>query len=211
MANYGVKFSELPRQTNPASVSFNIPGVASEDGKNYFIQISDILGLIDKSQLQLDQVDNTSDLDKPISLAVAAALAAKSESTHVHTFGQIDGLQEYLDTRFSSHTLPMTSVVGLEGALAAKSNVGHRHLVSEIDGLQASLDSKADKLHAHSLTDINGAVETVQALWSAVDGKADRAHGHNVSQILGFDGAVRDIIQSEHPNLIIVDVGAMEW
>ena len=211
MANYGVKFSELPRQTNPVSVTFNIPGVASEDGKNYFIQIQDILGLIDKTQLQLDKVDNTSDLEKPISLAVAAALATKSDSTHVHTFGQIEGLQEYLDTRFSSHTHPMSSVVGLEDALATKSNVGHHHQVADIDGLQASLDSKADKLHAHSLTDINGAVETVQALWAAVDGKADRAHGHTVNQIVGFDGAVRDVIQSEHPNLIIVDVGAMEW
>jgi hypothetical protein len=42
-----------------------------------------------KSDLALDQVDNTSDVAKPISNATSAALAGKAAATHTHTVGQL--------------------------------------------------------------------------------------------------------------------------
>lgn len=45
---------------------------------------------VTKSQVGLGNVDNTSDVDKPISLAVQLALNAKSDSTHTHSAGDID-------------------------------------------------------------------------------------------------------------------------
>jgi hypothetical protein len=42
-----------------------------------------------KSDLALDQVDNTADANKPISNAVSAALAGKAAATHTHPIGQI--------------------------------------------------------------------------------------------------------------------------
>lgn len=52
---------------------------------------------VTKNQVGLDQVDNTSDMDKPISHAVDEALKGKADSEHIHEIGQINNLQDSLD------------------------------------------------------------------------------------------------------------------
>lgn len=59
------------------------------------------VGDYDKTQIGLDQVDNTSDLDKPLSTAAIAALAAKQASLPAGTNGQIlslaAGVPDWID------------------------------------------------------------------------------------------------------------------
>ncbi|WP_329750763.1 hypothetical protein [Stenotrophomonas maltophilia] len=50
-----------------------------------------------KSQVGLDRVDNTSDLEKPISHAVLAALDAKADLVHQHQLNHVHGLDKALD------------------------------------------------------------------------------------------------------------------
>lgn len=52
---------------------------------------------VTKDQIGLDQVDNTSDLDKPISNAVDEALQGKADLEHMHGIIEVDSLQELLD------------------------------------------------------------------------------------------------------------------
>ena len=210
-ANYGIKFSELASPPSPISFTLSLPAVSIEEGKNYLIKIKDILGLIDKAELQLDQVDNTSDLQKPISLAVEAALADKASTVHRHVFGDIEGLEEHIANHATDHMHPMTAINGLLDALAGKSDVGHGHDVSEISGLVDLLAGKADQFHIHSFNDINGAVETIQSMWASINGKADRVHTHTASDITDFNDTVKNVITSELDNIVVVDVGTMEW
>ena len=209
--NYGIKFSDLPSPELPITKDFRIPGIYLGDLNNYTVSVQDILNTFTKADLGLDLVDNTPDLQKPISVAASEALNTKSDVGHIHSFGEIQGLEDYVTQRLDSQTYSMSAIVGLSEALSNKTDVGHHHLLSDIDGLVEALAAKADAAHIHSLNDINGAVETIQSLWAAVNGKADRIHTHTVDQVIGFDSAVRQVIQSEHPNIIVVDVGVMEW
>lgn len=208
---YGIRFSELGRPTTPITPDFGIPGVILGDVNNYLINIRDILNLVNKVDLGLDKVDNIPDLQKPISLAVSEALSIKSDITHTHTFGEIIGLEDYISQRLLTHTHPMEAITGLMGVLDGKSNIGHGHSIDDVGGLVDSLNSKASVSHTHSFSDINGANETIQALWSSVNGKADLSHTHTSNEVTDFDPAVRQIINEERNNLIIVDVGSMEW
>ena len=78
---------------------------------------------ITKNTLGLGNVDNTSDKDKPISDAVAAALQLKAALTHIHAQADITGLAE---------------------ALAGKSATGHTHSIANITNLATQLNKKVN-------------------------------------------------------------------
>lgn len=78
---------------------------------------------ITKNTLGLGNVDNTSDKDKPISDAVAAALQLKAALTHIHAQADITGLAE---------------------ALAGKSATDHTHSIVNITNLATQLNKKVD-------------------------------------------------------------------
>ena len=78
---------------------------------------------ITKNTLGLGNVDNTSDKDKPISDAVAAALQLKAALTHIHAQADITGLAE---------------------ALAGKSATDHTHSIANITNLATQLNKKVD-------------------------------------------------------------------
>ena len=53
----------------------------------------------------LSNVDNTSDLSKPISTATQTALNGKANTTHTHALSQVTGLQTALDSKASAGAL----------------------------------------------------------------------------------------------------------
>lgn len=57
-----------------------------------------------KSQVGLGNVDNTSDINKPISTATQAALDDKAELVHSHVISDVTGLQAALDGKETSGT-----------------------------------------------------------------------------------------------------------
>lgn len=78
---------------------------------------------ITQNTLGLGNVDNTSDKDKPISDAVAAALQLKAALIHTHAQADITGLAE---------------------ALAGKSATDHTHSIANITNLATWLNKKVD-------------------------------------------------------------------
>lgn len=61
-------------------------------GKNYRVALNNLRVLfpvVTKSSLGLDQVDNTSDMDKPISTLVKQALEGKASVQHSHSLKDI--------------------------------------------------------------------------------------------------------------------------
>ena len=65
-------------------------------------QVSSVAGkvgavVLDKADVGLSNVDNTSDLNKPISTATQSALDGKANSVHSHSISDVTGLQTALD------------------------------------------------------------------------------------------------------------------
>ena len=113
--------------------------------------------MVTKGDVGLSEVDNTSDVNKPVPTAVITALSNKSDSSHTHTKGDV-GLSNVDNTSDVSKPLSSAST----SALAGKASSTHSHTKADL-GLnnvdntsdvakpvstsqQASLDSKEDGL-----------------------------------------------------------------
>lgn len=114
------RISEMPLLEVPSGNEY-VP-VVHEDS-NYILKLSDIGSTLNKAQIGLGNVDNTADIDKPVSNATRTAINTKADINHNHIIGQIDGLQTILNN---------------------KSPVGHKHVIADIDNLTSALQSKAE-------------------------------------------------------------------
>jgi hypothetical protein len=133
-----------------------------------------------KADVGLSNVDNTADLNKPVSTAVQTALDAKAASVHNHAIGDVTGLQSALDGKASTvHGHAIADVTGLQGALDGKASTVHSHGISDVTGLQGALDGKASSVHGHGISDVTG-------LQGALDGKASTVHSHGISDVTGL-------------------------
>jgi len=74
--------------------------VIAYEGLNFKVKVNTLnflLNNIDLADLGLDEVDNTSDLEKPISDATRDALRGKASVTHQHEITDVEGLAELLN------------------------------------------------------------------------------------------------------------------
>jgi hypothetical protein len=60
---------------------------------------------LDKADVGLSNVDNTSDLNKPISTATQTALDGKANTAHTHVISDVTGLQSALDAKVNNSQL----------------------------------------------------------------------------------------------------------
>lgn len=90
-----------------------------------------------KGDVDLSNVDNTSDMEKPVSTATAMALAAKANTTHTHTIANVTGLQTALDGKQAA------------GSYAAAT---HTHSLSEVTGFAVSSPANGQVLKYNSTT-----------------------------------------------------------
>jgi Phage tail repeat like len=172
------------------------------DGSNARVKLSRIKTLVTKADVGLNNVDNTSDADKPVSTAQATALAEKANITHVHTPDQITGLQFVLDTKAnSSHQHILSDIPDLAGVLDDKANVEHSHSAEDINGLTELLDQKANTVHSHELNQINGLETIVNGLQTQLHQKAAVAHLHSVNDISGLSEAIDTAVTNATGNL----------
>lgn len=79
--------------------------------------------VLTSNDVGLDNVDNTSDMGKPVSTAVQSALDDKADLAHTHTVANVTGLQTALD---------------------GKADTSHAHVIADVTGLQSALDGKID-------------------------------------------------------------------
>lgn len=155
--------------------------------------------VLTKDDVGLDQVDNTSDAAKPVSTAVAAALAGKADTGHAHTIANVSGLQAVLDDKAQlGHTHTIANVTDLQAALDGKAASSHTHAISQVTGLQAALDGKAAASHSHAAADITDLVETVNFAVPYDGGDVDDSP-------LGWswhDGSTTANAPTEHTNML---------
>jgi hypothetical protein len=110
-----------------------------------------------KSLLGLDQVNNTSDTNKPVSTATQTALDGKADTVHTHAIADVTGLQSALDNKAAaSHTHTISQVTGLQTALDGKAALNHTHDITTLTGYDDAMDAKADAVHTHVISDVTG-------------------------------------------------------
>lgn len=184
--------------------------------------------ILDKTAVGLSNVDNTSDLNKPISTATQTALNSKENSLTAGTITQ------YLRGDKSWQTLDKTAV-GLSNvdntsdlnkpisnltqtALNGKENSFASGTVSQYfrgDKTWQTLDKATVGLsNVDNTSDLNKPIST--ATQTALNGKANTTHTHTSSQITDFTTAVQaigDIRYSEaghtHPDATTTTAGFM--
>lgn len=179
-------------------------GVSSVAGKTGAVTL-------DKSDVGLNSVDNTSDAGKPVSTAQAAALAGKAPISHNHALTEIAGgaatsgqVPTWSGSQWVPQTpsaAPVTSVAGRTGAVTlTKADVGLSNVDNTTDAgkpistaTAIALGGKAPTAHTHALTDLtqSGAV---------------------LDQVPGWDGAkwapkTLSFTESGYPRIRVAVVG----
>lgn len=123
--------------------------------------------LLTKADVQLANVDNTSDAAKPISTATQTALDGKAAVNHTHTKADI-GLGNVDNT--SDANKPISTAVST--ALAGKSDVGHTHTKAQVGlGNVDNTSDAAKPVSTATQTALNAKVNTVDAVSAATAGK----------------------------------------
>ncbi len=64
-----------------------------QDGVNKKVTVRQVIHAISKRDLGLDQVDNTADMDKPVSIQQQSALNQKANLNHSHGVAEVEGLE----------------------------------------------------------------------------------------------------------------------
>ena len=171
------------------SVTFPVTAVAGRTGSV----------TLTKTDVGLENVDNTTDANKPISSATQTALNAKADSSALTTglAGKVDSSQVGAVNGIASLdasgkvpltqlqlTFPVTTVAGRTGDVTlTKNDVGLGNVDNTTDAnkpissaTQTALNAKANSSHTHAISDVTG-------LQTAIDGKAATSHTHTASNI----------------------------
>jgi len=98
MANEtGTTVRDLPEKIE--AIDDDVLLIVDINGTNYFITLKNLLNGINiptMYDLQIDKVNNTSDIDKPLSTAIINALKEKAPQIHEHETSSITGLEVIL-------------------------------------------------------------------------------------------------------------------
>jgi hypothetical protein len=86
-----------------SDITASVAGVTSVNTRVGAVTLS-------KSDVGLGNVDNTSDVNKPISTATQTALDGKAETSHTHTISATNGLQSTLDAKIQKVTNDVSPV-----------------------------------------------------------------------------------------------------
>jgi hypothetical protein len=153
-----------------------------DTGANVSVLVNDAgyLTSVSAADVGLGNVDNTSDLNKPVSNATQLALNAKADLNHTHDIADVNNLQLSLDDKANvGHTHDIADVNNLQLSLDDKANLIHTHDIADINNLQLSLDDKANVGHFHDIADVNN-------LQASLDDKANTGHFHAISDVTGL-------------------------
>lgn len=176
------------------------------NGANYIITFEDIKKSIDKGDLGLDQVDNTSDLDKPVSIAVSEELGRKANVLHSHNPEDITNLDDHIETKIIEtvgdkadrvHLHQISDVDGLTDVLAGKAEEVHSHEMTQISGLSSAIANKAEAIHSHQMSEVVGLGQELTRietdLGDRIDDKTEIGHTHEIENINGLSSILDEI------------------
>jgi hypothetical protein len=146
--------------------------------------------VLDKNDIGLGNVDNTSDTNKPISSATQTALNSKASTSHTHTEASITDLDKY--TQAQVNTLLLGKSDSTHNHNSSYADIAHNHSTT-----YAPLAHTSNTSNPHSVTKTQVGLGNVDntsdadkpistATSTALGGKADTSHTHTKSNISDF-------------------------
>ena len=124
---------------------------------NFRITLDEILGKVDKIKIGLGNVDNTADMDKPLSNIAIQALDEKADRSHQHSVAELSDWEFYTrDFYRIGGVLDVNQIQGLTEILSGKADRFHDHALDSISGLVDILGQKAAYNHVHGLETLEG-------------------------------------------------------
>lgn len=139
------------------------------DRKDYRMSLSTLLALVTKSSVGLSRVDNTSDAEKPLSMAAIEALGLKADANAVPSMVAFNALSNSLQNYVTLDALngSIQSIVDSLNNYATKSEVNDAitaalsPITSSISQIVTSLQSHAARLSALEQGEQNDITRTV--------------------------------------------------
>ena len=197
------KISQLPELTSLPDDAIHVVVV---NGANYKIKNTKFKSSITKADIGLGNVDNTSDLDKPVSIDTQSALnqkanlldlqsglASKSDQGHTHTVDEIADLADQLADVNHTHTLD--SLPEVQNALASKSDQGHGHAIDQVVGLDSRLTDLEDGLSTKAnSTEVNAAIASKADAVLTANALATKATHDELNNALLTKAEASDVI-----------------
>jgi hypothetical protein len=142
---------------------------------------------LNKAAVGLNNVDNTSDAQKPISTAVQTALDGKASTNHSHVAADI---QLSAGPRMLGRTSPGAGTAGELTDVDVKSFLNITNVNNTSDAqkpisiaTQAALDLKLDATGSIAISQVTN-------LQVALDGKASAVHTHTIQDVTGLQAAL---------------------
>lgn len=143
-----------------------------------------------KSQVGLGNVDNTADLDKPISTATQAALDGKAPLVHTHAIADVSGLQSALDGKAkSSHTHSISNITNLQTTLDAKADLSGATFTGPVTVSVSGDGATLFTLNAERpwlFRQVGSGADTKLQLFDNTGGKTFQIAGTNTSNVIEF-------------------------
>jgi hypothetical protein len=182
------------------------------------------VGGITKSMVGLDNVDNTSDANKPVSTAQQSALDGKAASSHTHTSSNITDFNSsvsgllpsvsgsgYATTSFANNAYTV-SVTGLQPS-GNYSTVGHTHTSSNITDFNSSVSGLLPSVSGSTYitSSLSNNIYTISTTGLQPSGNYSlTGHTHTVSNITDFNSSVSGLlptISNSGDNRILTSTG----
>lgn len=189
--DYTKKLSETDFADNITGTEF-IPFF--ENKNNGYFRLSKLKTFITKQDVGLGNVNNTSDIDKPISILTQQALNGKANISHTHNYSDVENLNTYIDSLVD----PKLTWNNIKEKPLQFIPVAHSHEVSDINQLNTLLASKSDVSHSHSPEDLEINVKVVMN--PVLDDYARLKHNHTSAHITDFSSAVIATVQPSLDN-----------
>ena len=140
-------------------------------------------GVVTLADMGLDSIDNTSDLDKPVSTAQATAIATAKSEAATDATTKANAAQD--NAIAASAPVSHVGSTGTSHGVATTTDAGFMAAVDKgkLDGIQsgATFNSTDAQLRDRSTHTGTQAINTVDGLQIALDGKAESGHTHDVA------------------------------
>lgn len=179
-------------------------------GHTLRFKLKNVAELITKDTVGLGAVDNTADIDKPVSRETQSKLNEKAPLNHSHAIGNVTGLTNALSEKAEAvHDHEISEVDGLGLALAGKAPTNHQHALADVAGLTDELGKKSAVGHTHAITEVAGLADELLSLEGEVSGKAEALHTHSYIDVTGLKAYIEEVSASAGAG--DVTVNNLEW
>jgi hypothetical protein len=190
-------YGRVTSGTNPTTLAgYGITDAASDTQLNNHLNDSSNPHGVTAAQVSLGLVDNTSDLNKPISTATQNALNDKvdkitgqglsDENYTLTEKNKLDGIAPGAEVNVNADWTATSGDAEILNKPTTFTPSSHTHAITDTTGLQTALDNKVDKVSGQGLSDQNytlteknkldgiasGAEVNVNADWTATSGDA---------------------------------------